>query len=106
MTQYVLAGSSSGTGHAVWRSLVETVRAESVICLVLKSSNIRPHRELKVKTIIGDVTDQASFEKLLDVGVRFIYVTHSKHSHMSLNTIQNSKNGACFFVMTTGFFLQ
>ncbi len=104
MTQYVFAGSSSGTGHAVLRRLVEKVGAENLTCLVRHSSDVSPHQELRVKTVIADVTDPTSFEKLLDLDTIFIDMTHPKHYHISLNTLQNSKTKRAFFVTTTGVF--
>ena len=104
MQKYFITGSTSGTGHAVLKKIVEKLAPQQITCLVRETSDISIHKELGVPTVYGDVLKPETYKRFLDSKVIFVDMTHPKHYHISLETIQKSGIERAYFVTTTGIF--
>lgn len=100
----IFSGSTSDTGNRVLKRLVNKFGCDSITCLVRSSSNTTFVDSLKVKKIIGDVTEPETLQHSLNPSSVYLDMTHPKYYHLSLEAIIKAKVERAYFVTTTGVF--
>lgn len=100
----VFSGSTSDTGNRVLKKLVEKIGSDSITCLVRPTSYTRYLEQLKVRTVIGDVTEPETLKQILNPSARYLDMTHPKHYHKSLEAVVSAGVERAYFVTTTGIF--
>lgn len=100
----VFSGSTSDTGNRVLKKLVEKIDSDSITCLVRPTSDTRYLEQLKVRTVIGDVTEPETLKQILNPSARYLDMTHPKHYHKSLEAVVSAGVERAYFVTTTGIF--
>lgn len=100
----VFSGSTSDTGNRVLKKLVEKIGNDSITCLVRPTSDTRYLEQLKVRTVIGDVTEPETLKQILNPSARYLDMTHPKHYHKSLEAVVSAGVERAYFVTTTGIF--
>lgn len=100
----VFSGSTSDTGNRVLKKLVEKIGNDAITCLVRQTSDINLAEKLKVKTVIGDVTEPETLIKQLNSSVTYLDMTHPKYYHKSLEAVVSAGVERAYFVTTTGIF--
>lgn len=100
----VFSGSTSDTGNRVLKKLVEKIGNDSITCLVRPTSDTRYLEQLKVRTVIGDVTEPETLKQVLNPSVSYLDMTHPKHYHKSLEAVVSAGVERAYFVTTTGIF--
>lgn len=100
----VFSGSTSDTGNRVLKKLVEKIGNDSITCLVRPTSDTRYLEQLKIRTVIGDVTEPETLKQILNPSVRYLDMTHPKHYHKSLEAVVSAGVERAYFVTTTGIF--
>ena len=102
--QYVISGTTSGTGVRVIERLVAKVGGDNITCLVRSTSDVAPLERLGLRLHVGDITEPESFTGLLNARTVYVDMTHPKHYHKSLEAVMNAGVERAYFVTTTGVF--
>jgi nucleoside-diphosphate-sugar epimerase len=100
------SGATSDTGNRVLKKLVTKFGRDTITCLIRKNSDSSFLEELGVKTVIGDVTEPETIQKVLDKSFYYLDMTHPKYYHKSLEAVVKSGVERAYFVTTTGIYSQ
>ncbi|PKN64831.1 MAG: hypothetical protein CVU57_13550 [Deltaproteobacteria bacterium HGW-Deltaproteobacteria-15] len=101
---YVVAGATSGTGHAVIQRLICKVGLDHITCIVRPTSQTALLMELGLRLHTADITQPESYKGILGPSVVYLDMTHPKHYHKSLEAVVSSGIERAYFVTTTGIF--
>lgn len=102
--QIVVAGATSGTGNAVVQRLAAKFGAENIVCLIRPTSQTTILETLRVRMVIGDVTDPGSLRKVLSPDTVYLDMTNPRCYDALVPAVKECGVERTFFVTTTGIF--
>lgn len=102
----VIAGATSGTGHAVVKRLVAAIGAEQITCLARPTSDIRFLQSLHLPVVRGDVSEPGTLRGVLTPASIYLDMTDPRYYPVSIPELRHRGLSRAFFVTTTGIFSQ
>jgi len=100
----IFAGATSGPGFAVLQRLVDRFNIENITCLVRPTAQTTMLETLRVRTVIGDVTDPDFLRKVLKPDAVYLDMTKPRYYKTIIPMIKACGLQRVFFVTTTAIF--